>query len=291
MIRVTILGIPVEFKPSFFLLLGGVLVFSDGIFVCSSLVFSLLHEFAHGGAAFLLHYHPEKIKAGVFGGVLQLKESIVAPGAQLWIHMAGPAFNILCALLFFEVYCFYPQNWLLELILTNIILGIFNLLPFYPLDGGKLIRLYLSFFLGYGRADRISEIFSRLFAVFLFLFGIYLVQYNVINLLICALAVNLAIVSKEDNSFVFYKLIRRIETDDAPRSRILVCKTDTPVWKVLQTFRPRERRTLTVVNHKGNYKGQLNDEELLSGLYACGFQADFHKVLDWKKSKKQKNGE
>jgi len=289
MIHIYLRGIKTEIHFAFFLLIILVTFTGNFLIAFSSAFFSLFHELAHGTVARALGYHPQKISAGLFGGVLYLSETAIKPLHELWIHLAGPAFNILVASIFYAFSFFYSGSWVNELILCNIILGIFNLMPFYPLDGGKIIGLYLTYFFGYGKADRFSEIFSKIFSVFLFFLGVYLVQYNLMNLLICALAVNLAIVAREDNRFLFYKLTKRIEDRRQNfKPRMVVCNQHIQAMKILQAYRPYEARMFTIVNRKGNYKGQLNEEEVLSGIYDCGIYADFHKLLIWKQKKNKR---
>ena len=93
------------------------------------------------------------------------------------------------------------------MVAANLVLALFNLMPFYPLDGGKLVGIYITHFLGYKKAYIISRTFSVIFSVSLFLLGLYLVQYNIVNLLICALAINLYMAGREDSKYSFYRLM------------------------------------------------------------------------------------
>lgn len=289
MLHSNVFGIKTEFHFSYFLLVGVLCLFGHCLLAAASTGFSFLHELAHGAAAKKLGYTPEKISAGLFGGILHLRESVIKPKDQLLIHLAGPFFNVICAAVLFFIYIYEPQIWIMELITANIILGLFNLMPFYPLDGGKLVNLYLAFFFGFRRAEQISQFFSKLFALFLFLLGIYLVQYNLANLLISALGINLAIAQRDDNSFLFYKLTKNIEIGSAGReAKIKVCRNDDAVVKILESYKPEENRLFTVVNHKGSYKGQLTEEDVLDGIYDCGIYADFDRLLYWKRNRNRK---
>ncbi|NLY71508.1 MAG: hypothetical protein GX076_07520 [Clostridiales bacterium] len=129
------------------------------------------------------------------------------PFDQLIINLSGPMFNLAIALVFYLAYLIFPTLFVRSILVSNLILGLFNLMPFYPLDGGKIIGVYLSYFFGYGKAYIISKIFSFIFSLLLFLLGLYLVQYSVINLLICALAVNLYIAGRADSRYSFYRLM------------------------------------------------------------------------------------
>ncbi|HVI40002.1 MAG TPA: hypothetical protein VM577_05025, partial [Anaerovoracaceae bacterium] len=256
----------------------------NAVFAAASAIFSFLHEFVHKRMAMQLGYTPEKISFGLFGGVLHLREGFIKPVDELLIHLSGPFFNILMAFLLYGCYFYFSLPWLLPVIAANAVLALFNLMPFYPLDGGKITDLYLAVFLGYGRSQKISRFFSLLFTVFLFLLGIYLVQYNVLNLFLSALAVNLYIARKQDHGFIFYKITRNIEDGNkSGNPKIIVCKEDMKAYKTIERYKPMESRIFTIVSDKGKYRGQLNETELLNGIYYCGIYADFGKLLEYKR--------
>ena len=281
-----ILGIKIELHYSFFLLLCLVVLSGNIVFAAASAIFSIFHELAHERVARLLGYTPEKISSGLFGGILHIREGFIKPLDELIIHLSGPFFNLVIAAILYGGYSYLPLSYIEPIILANIVLGIFNLMPFYPLDGGKIVGLYLAIFLGYGRSQKISRVFSLIFSFSLFLLGIYLVQYNILNLLISALAINLYVAGKQDNGFILYKVTRNIEeSDKTNKSKIVVCRGDVKAIRILEKYKPLENRVFTIVNDKGSYKGQLSEEELLSGIYHCGIYTDFNKLLDLKKGK------
>lgn len=278
----------IELHFSFFLLLLIIVLSGNSVFAYATAVFSLLHEFAHKLTSSRLGYTPEKISFGLFGGVLHIREGFVKPRHELLIHLSGPFFNILTAILLYGCYYYFYLPWLAPVILANAVLALYNLMPFYPLDGGKITDLYLAVFLGYGRSQKISRFFSLLFAVFLFLLGIYLVQYNVLNLFLSALAVNLYFARKQDNGFIFYKVTRNMEEGDKPGNpKMLVCREDTKAVKIIERYKPMDNRLFTVVSEKGKYRGQLSEKELLNGIYYCGIYADFRRLLEFKRAEQE----
>lgn len=277
----------VELHFSLFLLLLIMILSGNTVFTAASAVFSMLHEFAHKFTASKLGYTPEKISFGLFGGVLHIREGFVRPAKELLIHLSGPFFNIITAVLLYGCYLYFYLPWLQPVILANAVLALYNLMPFYPLDGGKITDLYMAVFLGYGRSQKISRFFSLLFSVFLFLLGIYLVQYSVLNLFLCALAANLYVARKQENGFIFYKVSRNIEDGDkigAPK--LLVCREDTKAVKIIERYKPLDNRIYTVVSEHGKYRGQLSEKELLNGIYYCGIYADFRRLLEYKRSER-----
>ena len=281
----------VEVHYSFFLLLLIVIFAGNYIFAAASVLFSFFHEFVHKRVAVLLGFVPEKISYGLLGGVLHLRDGFIQPLDELLIHLSGPLFNIFTGFMLYGFYLNYSYTWLEPIIIANAVLALFNLMPFYPLDGGKITDLYLAMFLGYGRSQKISRLFSLVFSVFLFLLGIYLIQYNLMNIFLCVLAVNLYIARKQDNGFIFYKITRNIEEEKNGSPRIMVCKEDTRAIKIIERYKPMQIRMFTIVNNKGKYRGQLTESELLEGLYYCGINADFRKILYYKKKKNNKEME
>lgn len=275
----------IELHVSLFVLLLIVILSGNPIFAAASAAFSLLHEFAHKLTASKLGYTPEKISFGLFGGVLHIREGFIKPNHELLIHLSGPFFNIITGIILYGFYLIFYLPWLVPVILANAVLALYNLMPFYPLDGGKITDLYMAVFLGYGRSQKISRFFSLLFSVFLFLFGIYLVQYNVLNLFLCALALNLYFARRQDNGFIFYKITRNMEEGEKPGNpKLLVCREGARAVKIIERYKPMDNRLFTVVSEKGKYRGQLSEKELLNGIYYCGIYADFRSLLEFKRA-------
>ncbi len=312
-------NLTVEVHPSFFLLMAFGIYMGSGIFVAFSALFSFSHELVHGAVAKLLGYHPEKISFGLFGGVLHLRNGFINPIDELAIHLSGPFFNLIMASIFYTILqnkhfitqkVFFLEVGSLEtfitpLMLANLVICFFNILPFYPLDGGKVILIYLAFFLGYGVAEKLSNIFSVIFSIFLFFLGVYLVQYNPMNSIICALAINLFMAAKQTRSFIFFKVSREMEKDRNGRgandkkkslwkgrqrtenSQMVVYTEDQRAMKVIESYKPWDNNVFTIISSSGAYRGQLTEDELLDGIYHCGIYADFDSLLTYKKQKSE----
>lgn len=296
-----ILGIKLKFQWHYFLMLGLFIASGNGGFVLLTAFFAMLHELSHGITARALGYRPDYVLAGFFGGIIQMRQDYIRPFHEILIHLSGPVFNlVVCTLVYTLDRRFLIMNdsnlhgLLLMIMLSNLMLGLFNLMPFYPLDGGKIIGLYLSFFFGYGKAAKITGYFSKLFFVFLFLFGIYLLQYNVLNILVSAIALHLFLSGCRENQFLFYKVVKSIEGEqEIPLETMVVSRNTVGAWKLLQKHKPEKNRLITVVNEKGHYQGQLTEQELLEGVYACGIYSDCSRLLEYRSKRKSKdrNGE
>ena len=108
----------------------------------------LLHELGHSAVA--LHYKipVRNITLFIFGGVAQIGSEPPNAAAEFWIAIAGPATSFALALFFwllhFLVASFTPVLALVGyLAIINGSLGLFNLIPGFPLDGGRVFRAIL----------------------------------------------------------------------------------------------------------------------------------------------------
>lgn len=93
----------------------------------------MIHECGHIFMALYFHWNINCVKVYPFGAITRFQEHLNKPiYEELWIALAGPLFQILFYLLFFDNSCFREYHYSILC---------FNLLPIYPLDGFKLITL------------------------------------------------------------------------------------------------------------------------------------------------------
>jgi len=177
-------GIDVYLHPTFFLLLLLPQVLQGGI-PAALLVFAvfgclLLHELGHALMARRFGIETDDITLSPIGGVARLRRMPKAPGAELLIALAGPAVNVLIVLALAGLYmlgtliglwAMLPvQEFLIVLMVANIVLVAFNLVPAFPMDGGRVLRALLSGWLGRTKATTIAAGIGRVLAL---TFGIY----------------------------------------------------------------------------------------------------------------------
>lgn len=106
----------------------------------------LLHELAHCWTAKRSGLPVEEITLFVFGGVSRITQEARTPGVELWVAISGPLMSFALAALF-ALLAFalgdaagLGGRVLSYLAWTNLALGVFNMLPGYPLDGGRVLR-------------------------------------------------------------------------------------------------------------------------------------------------------
>lgn len=195
----TVRGIPIKIHWLFFLLplfyavTAGSISGAVRMVVLILLLFAcvVLHELGHSIAA--QHYGIEvrEITLWPLGGLAQLAEMPRKPVQELVIALAGPLVNVLIFIvlalvglgrshdIFSEIslsqqaLAITSFDLLRELALLNVVLVVFNLIPAFPMDGGRVLRASLGFVLSRERATYIAMWVGRLFAAGFVILGIY----------------------------------------------------------------------------------------------------------------------
>jgi Zn-dependent protease len=178
-------GIDIYLHPTFLLILFLPQVTAGGLFsvalVLAAFGCVLLHELGHALMARQYGIATEDITLYPIGGVARLSRMPRSPGAELLIALAGPAVNVaiaagLASLGILGIFAdLAPESTVLgefaaNLVFANLVLAVFNLIPAFPMDGGRVLRALLSGWLGRLRATEIAAGLGRVLAV---LFGIY----------------------------------------------------------------------------------------------------------------------
>tara|TARA_R110002096_G_scaffold119038_13_gene257864 strand:+ start:15832 stop:16962 length:1131 start_codon:yes stop_codon:yes gene_type:complete len=140
----------------------------------------LIHELSHSLVARIYNIKVTNITLFIFGGVAELEEDVTTPAAEFWVSIAGPVSSFSLAVLFYTIghinAALNASAPLIELLsyltLINVIIAVFNLVPGFPLDGGRILRSVLWKLSGnYVGATYVASLGGQVFAVFLMLTG------------------------------------------------------------------------------------------------------------------------
>ena len=149
-------------------------------FVATILFFSsvLIHELSHSLVAIRHGLQIPSITLFIFGGVSELSEEARDPKSELKIAIAGPASSLLLAAVFFGLKVLFAGAdpiigaVLGYLAIINGALAVFNLIPGFPLDGGRVLRaVYWARKGSLPKATRLASDIGKMVAVFLIIFG------------------------------------------------------------------------------------------------------------------------
>ena len=213
-----IFGVPVRFHFTFlliaFLLISNGLAresnaLATGIYIAGLFASVLAHELGHALVARRFGIATTEKVMFPIGGAAKLARS-PEPREEIWITAAGPLVNFLIAAAILGLVLsrgtlssvppltlLTPENLLLRLAASNLGLAIFNLLPAFPMDGGRLLRAVLALRLSRARATAIS---SRIGKGIALLMGLYAIVAGAYGLIFIALFVYLG--ANQENTAV-----------------------------------------------------------------------------------------
>lgn len=174
-------GIDVYVHPTFLFILLFPQVTAWGAFglalVLTGFGCVLLHELGHALMARQFGIATEDITLYPIGGVARLQRMPRSPGAELLIALAGPAVNVAIVGVIVTLSTLgaivpgsLPWQFISSLLVVNAVLALFNLIPAFPMDGGRVLRAALSGWIGRLNATRIAAGLGRGLAL---AFGFY----------------------------------------------------------------------------------------------------------------------
>lgn len=197
------LGVPVRLHFTFILLFIFLLVTDLGsheasasyaLFLLGIFVSVLLHEMAHAFVATRFGVRTTEIVMFPIGGLSRM-ERVLKPTEEIWITLAGPAVNVLLSAAIFA-YMFYARlavpirlvdllqptdaNALARLAYGNLMLAVLNLLPAFPMDGGRLLRALLSYVRPEDQATRTAAWMGRMLAISIMLYALIAGQFMLV---------------------------------------------------------------------------------------------------------------
>jgi Zn-dependent protease/CBS domain-containing protein len=189
-------GIPIRVHVTFLLLLFFIGILgsrqagsSGALFGMISIVLVffcvILHEIGHSLMAIHFGINVKDIVLMPIGGVSRMEEIPEDPKKEISISVVGPLVSFMLALVFFLLakvtnqnidirnLSLFSGNLVANLFWINLILGLFNLIPAFPMDGGRVLRGVLGTVMDSLKATKIAVSIGQVFAILLFFFGIF----------------------------------------------------------------------------------------------------------------------
>ncbi len=190
---VTVFGVPVRFHFTFWLVVIWLIVLTSGgrqswagatLFVMGLFLSSLLHEAGHALMARRYGIATHEIVMLPIGGLARLERQPKA-GEEFWVAFAGPMVNFVLAMALLAAAWWRGEgisagqwrdasdgNIVSRLALANLVLALFNLLPAFPMDGGRVLRSLLAEKRSYEAATRLTSRIGTGIAALMALLGL-----------------------------------------------------------------------------------------------------------------------
>lgn len=186
------LGIDVFLHFTFLIFLGVIWFYTQGslvtlAFFIAAFTCVVLHEYGHALAARRYGIPTRDITLLPIGGVARLERMPADPKQELVVAIAGPAVNLVIAALLYGVCLAFGINPMVEadhflhgradfvitLMWWNLVMIVFNMLPAFPMDGGRVLRALLAMKLEYARATRVAATVGRGMALLFAYYAIF----------------------------------------------------------------------------------------------------------------------
>ena len=313
---ITIAGVPVKIHWTFGLLLLFVLhiCYSNGydaretfwyvMLVLIVFVFVIMHEFGHILVARKFGVSTQDVIVSPIGGVARLRSIPKKPKSELLIALGGPAVNVLLAIIFYLILALFygfpsldespldffsrPDEYFMALLVINIALVLFNMVPAFPMDGGRVLRAGLTYLL----KSRLKATFwaaslgQLLAVVFLIIGGI---QSHYVLMFI---AVFIFVMARRE--YAMAKLesllnVTAVSTIMKPLDSLMVqdfsvfqgaLASNTTLTEVFYNMSDKGWYNVAIINEQGNMIGSVDREVLMQYIEENQSQNLFKKIID-----------
>ncbi|MBI5686645.1 MAG: site-2 protease family protein [Verrucomicrobia bacterium] len=245
----------------------------------------LLHEYGHALMARRYDIKTRDITLLPIGGVARLERMPDNPVHELWVALAGPAVNVVIAVLLFgwltltgtweplSSLSTTQGNLVERLLAVNVFLVLFNLLPAFPMDGGRVLRSLLALRLEYARATRIAATIGQGMAVlfgFVGLFGNPMLLFIAFFVWIGA--------AQEAGAAEMKSALAGIPVREAMVTEFSTLSPQATLGDAAQLILAGSQRDFPVVD-RGNAVGVLVHEDLFEALGKAGEHASVESVM------------
>lgn len=280
-----VFGIVIYLHVTFLLLLGWVAVshllaghgaaeaLSGVLFILLLFTCVVMHEYGHALTARRYGIRTQDITLLPIGGVARLERMPRDPVQELWVALAGPAVNIVIAAVLFGLVTLFPGrpaqtniqlvggSLLQKLLWVNVSLVIFNLLPAFPMDGGRVLRALLARRMEYVQATRTAASVGQAMA---FLFGFGGLMSGNPFLLFIALFVYMG-AEAEAQAVQVQATFHGLTARQATVTRFASLAPDDPLSRAVDLLLSDTQQDFPVVTN-GNLVGLLTRRDLLAAL-------------------------
>ncbi|GIM44597.1 stage IV sporulation protein FB [Collibacillus ludicampi] len=273
-------GMKIRIHPLFVLLLIAAVL--TGMWADLLLLFSIIivHELGHVFVANAYGYKIKEMEILPFGGVAKLEHGRMGwnPRHEASIAVAGPLFNFLMigfAILLLHAGVF-SENFTSSIVKGNLVLAFFNMLPAFPLDGGRILRAALSRNLGFRMASEVALRMAFVISLFLMILGVASLWIGQVNVGLITLGVFLFFSAWQLKRQLRYDTVRFLDTKRRSMIRnplpvrSLVVNPDMSVRQVLDEFTPDAYHMLYVVDGEKRVIDVIAEEELLNDFMVGG---------------------
>ncbi len=289
-----------EIRISSTIMIMPVLMLIAGLFAEYTVIFfsMLLHELSHIAAACLCGIKTDVFSVSVMGFSAAIQIGSCSRKGLLFIYSAGPVFNLLVYFVALILEQMLPgDHYIIKLFsVPNLLLGLFNLLPVLPLDGGKLMLELLSGAIGAKAAGRTVRRLAWSISSSMILVGFYQICRTTFNasLIIIGLYIMIALKASRLESGlmsireIIYRRSRLIRRGIYP-ARDLVAMKDTLLREALKCMDFDRFHIVYVLDDDLHMIGTYTENEIIDALTVHSDEITFGQLVERTEPRRAKN--
>ena len=258
----------ITISPFTFVAIVGVFLLGYGLELLSYVVVLMLHEFAHVLVSERLGYRMKKIKIMPYGIAIDGDFEFLLPKDEVKIAIAGPLINLFLWIVLVGVWWLFPSTYSATYVIANssLFTAVINLIPIFPLDGGRVLHGILSLKLTQSNAYRVVRIVSAVFGVISVITCIILIilGMNFTYATICVFIISSIVLP---NKNVGYERLYSVTNSSKRlskglRVRDLMVKQDSSILQLYKMLRPDYYTRFLLVNDDMQVVATITETEL-----------------------------
>lgn len=258
-------------------------VFILFIFLCV-----VIHELSHSLAARRYGIPTRSITLLPIGGVADLQKMPEQPKQELVVSIAGPLSNLFIALVLWvtlsltgnfqvattDFTAITRDNFLIVLTFANLLLALFNLLPAFPMDGGRVFRALMAMYMSREKATYAAMNMGKVFAFILAVWGVF------VNPFLIFIAIFIYIGAQREYEQVKYNsVLTGYKVKDVLMHEYNTVREDDTLQKAVDILLDGPQQRFIVVDEGNRVKGILTRNNIIQGLSEQGNELKIRQVM------------
>ncbi len=274
----------IKIHPTF-IIFGCLLVyFGQGFLFLNYLCVIFLHELAHAFVARKLGYNIKNIKLIPFGICLNINSSEIMTEDEIKIALAGPICNLILSLFCFAIWWLFPAsyNYTYLFCYANLITCLFNLLPAFPLDGGRILRGIIRSKSNKDISSKICKIVNIVLCVLLLVLFILscFVRVNITYLFVIFCLLTGIFDKNEQDKYTFIQFSTVKKSKKIVKLKNLYISEDEMLYKVCRHIDSFSYLNLYIFDKDEHLKIILSEQEYLGLIEKSSATNTFKEALN-----------
>lgn len=271
-----------KIHPTFLIFTCILIYFGQAFLFLNYLCVILLHELSHAFVARGLGYNLTSISLIPFGVSLNLSSFDISPKDEIKIALAGPLLNAFLCLLLFMIWWIFPAtyNYTILFFYANFVTCIFNFLPAFPLDGGRILRGLITLKLHKNGAIKVCKainIFVICCLIFLFAFSLF--HTPNLTYFFVAICVATGLFDRQRGRYTFVKFVNPEKSKKVLKIKNLYVSSSEQLYKIYKYINNFSFVNLYIFDDKNKLLGILSETEYISLCEIFPATATFENVL------------